>query len=69
MTPRYIQWTIPSLLYQTSRKNSLVHKGLMKRSYILLPTAQNNKLEPDKTIVNACGYIKPMSWSNRIHVK
>ena len=24
--PRYVQWTIPSLLYQTRRKNSLVYK-------------------------------------------
>ena len=27
-TPRYVQWTIPRLLYQTRRKNPLVHKGL-----------------------------------------
>ena len=28
-TPRYVvQWTIPSLLYQTRRKNPLVYKGL-----------------------------------------
>ena len=27
MTPQYIQWTIPSLLHQTRRKNSLGHKG------------------------------------------
>ena len=26
-TPRYVQWTIPSLLYQTRRKNPLVYKG------------------------------------------
>ena len=25
---RYIQWTIPFFLYQTRRKNALVHKGL-----------------------------------------
>ena len=30
LTPQYIQWTIPSLLYQTRRKNLLVHKGLRK---------------------------------------
>ena len=29
MTPQYVQWTIPSLLYQTRRKNPLVHKGLI----------------------------------------
>ena len=28
MTPSYIQWTIPSVLYQTRRENPLVHKGL-----------------------------------------
>ena len=28
-TPRYDQWTIPSLMYQTRRKNSLVYKGLI----------------------------------------
>ena len=27
-TPKYVQWTIPSLLYQTRRKNPLVYKGL-----------------------------------------
>ena len=27
-TPRYLQWTIPNLLYQTRRKNPLVYKGL-----------------------------------------
>ena len=27
MTPRYIQLTIPSLLYQTRRKKASVHKG------------------------------------------
>ena len=27
-TLRYVQWTIPSLLYQTRRKNPLVYKGL-----------------------------------------
>ena len=26
MTPQYVQWIIPSLLYQTRRKNPLVHK-------------------------------------------
>ena len=26
--PRYLQWTISSLLYQTRRKNSIVYKGL-----------------------------------------
>ena len=29
MTPRYIQCTIPSLLYQTRRKNPLGHNGLI----------------------------------------
>ena len=29
LTPhRYVQWTIPSLLYQTRRNNPLVYKGL-----------------------------------------
>ena len=29
LTPQdYIQWTIPSLLYQTSRKNPFIYKGL-----------------------------------------
>ena len=28
-TPRYVQWTIPSLSYQTRRKNPLVYKGLI----------------------------------------
>ena len=27
MIPQYRQWTIPSLLYQTRRKDPLVHKG------------------------------------------
>ena len=27
-TARYVQWTIPSLLYQTRRENPLVYKGL-----------------------------------------
>ena len=27
-TPRYVHWTISSSLYQTSRKNPLVYKGL-----------------------------------------
>ena len=27
-TPRYVQWTIPSLLYQTRRRTPLVYKGL-----------------------------------------
>ena len=27
-TPRYIQWTIPSLLYQARRNNPLVYKGI-----------------------------------------
>ena len=30
-TPRYVQWTIPSLLYQTRRKNPVVYKGLKFR--------------------------------------
>ena len=29
MTPGYVQWTVPSLIYQTRRKNPLVHIGLM----------------------------------------
>ena len=29
-TPIYVQWTIPSLLYQTRGKNSFVYKGLSK---------------------------------------
>ena len=28
-TSRYVQWAIPSLLYQTRRKNPLVYKGLL----------------------------------------
>ena len=28
VTPPYIQWIIPSLLYRTIRKNPYVHKGL-----------------------------------------
>ena len=28
-TRRNVQWIIPSLLYQTRRKNALVYKGLM----------------------------------------
>ena len=28
-TPRYVQWTIPSLWYQTRRKNPLVYKELV----------------------------------------
>ena len=27
--PRYVQWTIPSILYQTRQKNPLVYKGLI----------------------------------------
>ena len=30
MTPQYIQWTIPSLLYKTRRNNSLVQKRLIQ---------------------------------------
>ena len=37
--PWYVQWTIPSLLYQTRRKNSLVYKGL---TYIFFPVIQIN---------------------------
>ena len=29
MTPRYIQWTILGVLYQTRRNVQLVHKGLI----------------------------------------
>ena len=28
MAPQYVQWTIPSLLYQNRRTNPFVHKGL-----------------------------------------
>ena len=28
-TPRYVQWSIPSLLYQTKRKSPLVYEGLI----------------------------------------
>ena len=27
-TPRFVKWTIPSLMYQTKRKNPLVYKGV-----------------------------------------
>ena len=37
-TPRYIHWTISRLLYQTSRKNTLVYKGLMIRFIIAVDT-------------------------------
>ena len=30
--PQYIQWTIPSYLYQTRRKNPIVHEGIMDHS-------------------------------------
>ena len=30
-TPKYVQWTIPSLMYQARRKNPLVYKGLSTR--------------------------------------
>ena len=44
MTPQCIQWTIPSLSYQTRRKNPLVHKmtislveiGVFINVYILI---------------------------------
>ena len=29
--PRYAQWTIPYLLYQTRRNSPLVYKGLVRR--------------------------------------
>ena len=28
-TPRYVHGTVPSLLYQTRRKNPLIYKGLI----------------------------------------
>ena len=31
-----MQWTIPSLLYQTSRKNPLVYKGLNNENNLAL---------------------------------
>ena len=34
--PRYVQWVIPSLLYQTSRKDPLVYKGLKGHLDLLL---------------------------------
>ena len=30
VTPQYIKWTIPSLLYRTRRKNPLVYKRLLE---------------------------------------
>ena len=36
-TPRYIQWTIPFLLYQSRRKNTWVYKGL--NMYTQLPSS------------------------------
>ena len=39
MTPRIMQWTIPSLLNQFRKKNPLVHKGFCLFLY------QQNSLE------------------------
>ena len=32
-TPRYIEWTIANLLFQTGRKNPLVYKGLNAKKF------------------------------------
>ena len=32
VTPQYILWTIPSVLYKTRRKNLLVNKGLTQEN-------------------------------------
>ena len=37
-TPRYVQWTSPSLLFQTRRKNPLVYKGLTQKTKPILTT-------------------------------
>ena len=29
--PRYLQWTIPSLLYETRRKSLFIYKGLTQK--------------------------------------
>ena len=34
--PRYVEWTIPSLLYHTGRKNPLVYKGLNFRTFTII---------------------------------
>ena len=38
--PRYVQLAIPSLLYQTKRKKSLVYKGLMNNEQCIIRTAK-----------------------------
>ena len=66
--PRYVQWTIPSLVYQTKRKNPLVYKGLSfekcyhhlingDRMFLLLSSVLNKLLwssifEPQHEISN-----------------
>ena len=42
MTPQYIQWTIPSVLYKTRRENPLVHKGLLQEKPCLIPILKKN---------------------------
>ena len=66
MTPRYIQWTIPSLLYHTRRKNPLVHKGLICLPFFKGPSLRLKQL----TVTDFQCYMKvlnlwilnPYSW-------
>ena len=44
--PRYVQWTIPSLLYQTRRKNPLVYKGLRCTSFSEITFIIANNADP-----------------------
>ena len=39
VAPQHVQWTIASLIYQTSWKNPLVHEGLKKD--LLVNTEKN----------------------------
>ena len=49
MTPQYIQWTIPSLLYQTRSKNPLVHNGLIYFQHVISETTDMTKKERSRT--------------------
>ena len=53
--PRYVQWTIPSLLYHTRRNNPLVYKGLsieLFSSILVIGTLRVNNLLHNLTYDN-----------------
>ena len=53
MTPQYIQWTTPSLLYQTRRKSPLVHKGLTQSFLFQESVAKDSHKGVDKIVVES----------------